>query len=229
MKDDFETRSKYVASSELEFVNSWKESPLCGDVGFALDPCSHNTFRRAWAERKCGIINSQTFAACHSQVGSRHRHLGSCHGQVGCTAVGPWPPAMRTAPGPRTVGRAGALRAASHRCTACLTTRPVCATRAGATPVGTASACVTLWLPTPRPAWTRASVWTGGPPTFAVSALLLSTGGRGATWAALAAVLLPGRAVGCVLQGDPAEGPLQAHPRAPWHTAEGLCGGLRAT
>ncbi|XP_016077578.1 PREDICTED: mucin-6 [Miniopterus natalensis] len=68
MKDDFETRSKYVASSELEFVNSWKESPLCGDASFALDPCSLNAFRRAWAERKCSIINSQTFAACHSQV-----------------------------------------------------------------------------------------------------------------------------------------------------------------
>lgn len=69
MKDDFETRSKYVASSELEFVNSWKESPLCGDARLALDPCSLNAFRRAWAERKCSIINSQTFAACHSQVG----------------------------------------------------------------------------------------------------------------------------------------------------------------
>ena len=69
MKDDFQTRSKYLASSELEFVNSWKESPLCGDTTFALDPCSVNTFRRSWAERKCSIINSQTFAACHGQVG----------------------------------------------------------------------------------------------------------------------------------------------------------------
>ncbi|XP_052517675.1 mucin-6 [Budorcas taxicolor] len=68
MKDDFQTRSKYLASSELEFVNSWKESPLCGDTTFALDPCSLNTFRRSWAERKCSIINSQTFAACHGQV-----------------------------------------------------------------------------------------------------------------------------------------------------------------
>ena len=57
MKDDFQTRSKYLASSELEFVNSWKESPLCGDTTFALDPCSLNAFRRSWAERKCSIIN----------------------------------------------------------------------------------------------------------------------------------------------------------------------------
>ncbi|XP_029412674.1 mucin-6 [Nannospalax galili] len=68
MKDDFETRSKYVASSELEFVNSWKESPLCGDVSYVVEPCSQNTFRLSWAERKCSIINSQTFAACHSKV-----------------------------------------------------------------------------------------------------------------------------------------------------------------
>ncbi|ELR56815.1 Mucin-6, partial [Bos mutus] len=59
MKDDFQTRSKYLASSELEFVNSWKESPLCGDTTFVLDPCSLNTFRQSWAERKCSIINSQ--------------------------------------------------------------------------------------------------------------------------------------------------------------------------
>ncbi|KAG8522064.1 Mucin-6 [Galemys pyrenaicus] len=68
MKDDFETRSRYVAPSELEFVNSWKGSPLCGDVSFVQEPCSLNAFRRAWAERKCSIINSQTFAACHGQV-----------------------------------------------------------------------------------------------------------------------------------------------------------------
>ncbi|EFB20020.1 hypothetical protein PANDA_008859, partial [Ailuropoda melanoleuca] len=60
MKDDFETRSNYVASSELEFVNSWKDSPLCGDASLALDPCSLNAFRRSWAERKCNIINGPT-------------------------------------------------------------------------------------------------------------------------------------------------------------------------
>ncbi|XP_010638695.1 mucin-6 isoform X1 [Fukomys damarensis] len=67
-KDDFETRSRYVASSELEFVNSWKESPLCGDTRAAVEPCSLNAFRRSWAERKCSIINGQTFASCHSKV-----------------------------------------------------------------------------------------------------------------------------------------------------------------
>jgi hypothetical protein len=77
MKDDFETRSMYVASSELEFVNSWKENPLCGDASYVVDPCSLNTFRLSWAERKCSIINSQTFAACHSKVGPQGPHAQS--------------------------------------------------------------------------------------------------------------------------------------------------------
>lgn len=33
----------------------------------------------------------------------------------------------------------------------------------------TASVCVMQWLPMPRPVWTRACVWTGGPQTSAVS------------------------------------------------------------
>ncbi|XP_072614879.1 mucin-6 isoform X2 [Vulpes vulpes] len=88
MKDDFETRSNYVASSELEFVNSWKDSPLCGDTSLALDPCSLNTFRRAWAERKCGIINSPTFASCHSQVYHLPYYEACVQDACGCDTTG---------------------------------------------------------------------------------------------------------------------------------------------
>ncbi|KAJ8795569.1 hypothetical protein J1605_002331 [Eschrichtius robustus] len=88
MKDDFQTRSKYLASSELEFVNSWKESPLCGDTTFTLDPCSLNTFRRSWAERKCSIINSQTFAACHGQVYRLPYYEACVRDACGCDAGG---------------------------------------------------------------------------------------------------------------------------------------------
>uniref|UniRef100_A0A2K5JBQ0 Mucin 6, oligomeric mucus/gel-forming n=1 Tax=Colobus angolensis palliatus TaxID=336983 RepID=A0A2K5JBQ0_COLAP len=88
MKDDFETRSRYVASSELEFVNSWKESPLCGDVSFVADPCSLNTFRRSWAERKCSIINSQTFAACHSKVYHLPYYEACVRDACGCDSGG---------------------------------------------------------------------------------------------------------------------------------------------
>uniref|UniRef100_A0A8I3WPG2 Mucin 6, oligomeric mucus/gel-forming/pseudo n=1 Tax=Callithrix jacchus TaxID=9483 RepID=A0A8I3WPG2_CALJA len=88
MKDDFETRSQYVASSELEFVNSWKESPLCGDVSFVADPCSLNAFRRSWAERKCSIINSQTFAACHSKVYHLPYYEACVRDACGCDSGG---------------------------------------------------------------------------------------------------------------------------------------------
>uniref|UniRef100_M3XP80 VWFD domain-containing protein n=1 Tax=Mustela putorius furo TaxID=9669 RepID=M3XP80_MUSPF len=88
MKDDFETRSNYVASSELEFVNSWKDSPLCGDAGLALDPCSLNAFRRSWATRKCGIINSPTFAACHSQVYHLPYYEACVRDACGCDTSG---------------------------------------------------------------------------------------------------------------------------------------------
>ncbi|XP_058290898.1 mucin-6 [Hylobates moloch] len=88
MKDDFETRSKYVASSELEFVNSWKESPLCGDVSFVADPCSLNAFRRSWAERKCAIINSQTFATCHSKVYHLPYYEACVRDACGCDSGG---------------------------------------------------------------------------------------------------------------------------------------------
>ncbi|XP_022362267.1 mucin-6 [Enhydra lutris kenyoni] len=88
MKDDFETRSNYVASSELEFVNSWKDSPLCGDAGLALDPCSLNAFRHSWATRKCGIINSPTFAACHSQVYHLPYYEACVRDSCGCDTSG---------------------------------------------------------------------------------------------------------------------------------------------
>ncbi|XP_045870563.1 mucin-6 [Meles meles] len=88
MKDDFETRSNYVASSELDFVNSWKDSPLCGDAGLALDPCSLNAFRHSWATRKCSIINGPTFAACHSQVYHLPYYEACVRDACGCDTSG---------------------------------------------------------------------------------------------------------------------------------------------
>ncbi|XP_021561920.1 mucin-6-like, partial [Carlito syrichta] len=88
MKDDFETRSRYVASDELEFVNSWKESPLCADVRLVADPCSLNAFRRSWAERKCSIIHSQTFASCHSKVYRMPYYEACVHDACGCDTGG---------------------------------------------------------------------------------------------------------------------------------------------
>uniref|UniRef100_A0A8C6ZZY5 Mucin 6, oligomeric mucus/gel-forming/pseudo n=1 Tax=Nothoprocta perdicaria TaxID=30464 RepID=A0A8C6ZZY5_NOTPE len=88
MKDDFETRSKYVASNELEFVNSWKENPLCGDVYFVVDPCSKNPYRKAWAERTCSIINSQVFSACHNKVNRIPYYEACVRDSCGCDLGG---------------------------------------------------------------------------------------------------------------------------------------------
>ncbi|NWV02274.1 MUC6 protein, partial [Ptilonorhynchus violaceus] len=88
MKDDFETRSKYVASNELEFVNSWKENPLCGDVYFVVDPCSKNPYRKAWAEKTCSIINSHVFSACHNKVNRMSYYEACVRDSCGCDIGG---------------------------------------------------------------------------------------------------------------------------------------------
>nr|XP_020835067.1 mucin-6-like [Phascolarctos cinereus] len=88
MKDDFEARSKYVASSELEFVNSWKENPLCGDISFVVEPCLQNPYRKAWAEKKCAIINSNTFSACHSKVYRMPYYDACVRDTCGCDSGG---------------------------------------------------------------------------------------------------------------------------------------------
>ncbi|KAG8125681.1 hypothetical protein E2320_021093 [Naja naja] len=66
--NDFTTRSRSVVSDVLEFGNSWKVSPTCPDAKCVKDPCSKNPYRKAWSQKKCSIINSKVFAACHSQV-----------------------------------------------------------------------------------------------------------------------------------------------------------------
>ncbi|XP_074854647.1 mucin-5B-like [Carettochelys insculpta] len=66
--NDFTTRSQSVVGSALEFGNSWKLSVTCPDANYIKDPCSTNPHRKSWSEKQCSIINSEVFAACHSQV-----------------------------------------------------------------------------------------------------------------------------------------------------------------
>uniref|UniRef100_A0A8C5WZA5 Mucin-5AC n=1 Tax=Laticauda laticaudata TaxID=8630 RepID=A0A8C5WZA5_LATLA len=66
--NDFTTRSRSVVGDVLEFGNSWKVSPTCPDAKCVKDPCSKNPYRKAWSQKKCSIINSKVFAACHTQV-----------------------------------------------------------------------------------------------------------------------------------------------------------------
>ncbi|XP_075568549.1 mucin-5AC [Pelecanus crispus] len=66
--NDFTTRSQSVVENVLEFGNSWKVSSTCPDAYSIKDPCSTNVYRKSWSEKQCSIINSNVFAACHSQV-----------------------------------------------------------------------------------------------------------------------------------------------------------------
>ncbi|XP_069079243.1 mucin-5AC-like [Pleurodeles waltl] len=66
--NDFTTRSQSVVGDVIEFGNSWKFSPTCPDAKEPRDPCSANPYRKSWAQKQCSIINSNVFAACHSQV-----------------------------------------------------------------------------------------------------------------------------------------------------------------
>ncbi|CAO2583924.1 MUC5AC [Lemmus lemmus] len=66
--NDFTTRSQSVVGDMLEFGNSWKFSPSCPDAVVSKDPCTANPYRKSWAQKQCSIINSATFAACHTHV-----------------------------------------------------------------------------------------------------------------------------------------------------------------
>uniref|UniRef100_K7GA57 Mucin-5B-like n=1 Tax=Pelodiscus sinensis TaxID=13735 RepID=K7GA57_PELSI len=66
--NDFTTRSQSVVQNVLEFGNSWKVSLTCPDANYPKDPCSTNPYRKSWSQKQCSIINSEVFAACHSQI-----------------------------------------------------------------------------------------------------------------------------------------------------------------
>ncbi|XP_069481494.1 mucin-6 [Ambystoma mexicanum] len=87
-KDDYETRSKYVAPNMLSFVNSWKENPVCGDVNYVVDPCSKNPYRSVWAQKNCAIINSKTFDPCHSLEYQGPYYEACLHDACGCDSGG---------------------------------------------------------------------------------------------------------------------------------------------
>ncbi|XP_041911669.1 mucin-19 [Arvicola amphibius] len=68
LKDDFTTRHSLVASTALEFGNSWKTSQECSDTVTQSFPCDSNPYCKAWAEKKCEIIRDDTFRDCHNKV-----------------------------------------------------------------------------------------------------------------------------------------------------------------
>ncbi|KAM3920269.1 mucin-6 [Leptodactylus fuscus] len=88
MKDDFETRSKYVASTQLEFINSWKDRPTCMDVNAAVDACGQNPQRRTWGEKSCQILQSPPFKACNKLVNYEKYYQACLNDACACDTGG---------------------------------------------------------------------------------------------------------------------------------------------
>ncbi|XP_040826753.1 mucin-5B [Ochotona curzoniae] len=86
--NDFTTRSQSVVGDALEFGNSWKSSPSCPDAQAPEDACTANPYRKSWAQRQCSILNSATFAACHSQVDSAKYYEACVQDACACDSGG---------------------------------------------------------------------------------------------------------------------------------------------
>ncbi|KAM4618059.1 mucin-5AC-like [Discoglossus pictus] len=65
--NDFTTRSNAIVENIEEFGTSWKLSKDCPDP-VKTNPCILNPYRMSWSHRKCSIINSNVFSACHPYV-----------------------------------------------------------------------------------------------------------------------------------------------------------------
>ncbi|XP_054426643.1 mucin-5B [Pteronotus mesoamericanus] len=86
--NDFTTRSQSVVGDALEFGNSWKFSPSCPDAPAPRDPCTANPYRKSWAQKQCSLLNSATFAACHSQVDPTKYYEACVSDACACDAGG---------------------------------------------------------------------------------------------------------------------------------------------
>ncbi|XP_044538022.1 mucin-5B [Gracilinanus agilis] len=86
--NDFTTRSLSVVGDVQEFGNSWKISLSCPDAVSPRDPCTANPYRKAWAQKQCSLINSDVFAACHSQVDSTKYYEACVSDACACDSGG---------------------------------------------------------------------------------------------------------------------------------------------
>ncbi|XP_056311152.1 mucin-2-like [Danio aesculapii] len=67
--NDLLTSSSSEVFSVLDFGNSWKTAtPPCSDVINEVFPCEKHSYCAAWAQRRCMILNSDTFKDCHLKV-----------------------------------------------------------------------------------------------------------------------------------------------------------------
>ncbi|XP_038661960.1 mucin-6-like [Scyliorhinus canicula] len=88
IKDELITQSHYSAFTLMNFINSWKENPMCDDVTDVVYPCAKNPYRKSWAEKRCKLIQSDVFQPCHNLLPWRHYYDNCIRDACGCELVG---------------------------------------------------------------------------------------------------------------------------------------------
>ncbi|XP_059615285.1 hemocytin [Phlebotomus argentipes] len=68
LQDDFKTPSAGVETNPIIFGDSWKLQDYCPKTTEQVDSCAKHPHRTMWAQRKCGILKSGVFQACHAEV-----------------------------------------------------------------------------------------------------------------------------------------------------------------
>ena len=67
-QDDLTTPSSGTETSPVLFGDSWKLDQTCAMPTEPINACVEHPERKFWSERKCGILKSDLFKACHSVV-----------------------------------------------------------------------------------------------------------------------------------------------------------------
>ncbi|XP_042157128.1 mucin-5AC-like, partial [Oncorhynchus tshawytscha] len=87
-KNDFTSRNQEVVVEALEFGNSWKVSPSCPNADIIKNPCTLRSYRQSWSLKRCSIITSNVFSACHSQVDPTPFHDACVRDSCACDTGG---------------------------------------------------------------------------------------------------------------------------------------------
>lgn len=66
--NDFMKYNGEVVTDPEDFGKSWRVDPKCQDKTNMMEPCEINLHRRALAEKRCRIINSDVFKECNAAV-----------------------------------------------------------------------------------------------------------------------------------------------------------------
>ncbi|XP_055509508.1 mucin-2-like isoform X6 [Leucoraja erinacea] len=68
LEDDLTSKGNTLLTNTLEFGNCWKSTQLCSDTVNEIYPCDNNPYCLSWAQKRCNLIHSAIFQACHKKV-----------------------------------------------------------------------------------------------------------------------------------------------------------------